>query len=127
MILEDLAGHFERQGVTRDGVDLFIGSMPADVKIGVLLRDPPAGLPIDQELIGYRRGRYVVSVRHTNYPDGRELANRIVQALYVDGEGWPSVKILRMRPVTEPMVFPVSTADQIEWSVLFEVSFVSNP
>ena len=125
MFIERLAEYLEGQDAGTIGLDLFVHKLPADVKIGVLLKEPIGGTPYDPEMPGYYKIRFEVIVRHFEHEAGIAMANSVWDALFVRrAVTWEDVKVNYVRPLIRPVVFPLSEADQIEYAILVEACFI---
>lgn len=109
---------------------LFIDEMPADVRVGVMLKSPLTGVRVDECLPGYYKPRLQVIVRHTDPVEGAEKAKAVVAALTAAGvEHYPAttergaVQINRFYPDALPIRYPRLDGDTIEWSCNFNTSF----
>jgi hypothetical protein len=123
MNLEGVVEILEAQGVATPGKDLFINFMPAD-KVGLLLRPPFGGTPIDHELPGYRSTSFMLVVRHPNPSLGKELMAAATAALTIDNAVAGNMRINYMRPRTEPLVYQPSAGGNIELITDIDASYV---
>lgn len=124
MNLEMIANKLSDDGVAKKGITLFVNQMPVDAKVGVLLRPPYIGTPIDYELPGYRKTKFTASIRGTTYKEANDLAQRVMESLTVIETELDGIAVKFIRPVTEPVLFPVSDAGMTELLVLFETVYV---
>lgn len=120
----------EDAGLGTKGVDLFKHEMPDDAKVGILLRLPYEGVPIDHELPGYFRTKFQVIVRAARDATGWDLANRIQAALTfgerdLTVEGSVVMRANFCRPRTLPLSYQRSDGNGKEWSIHFDFCFCS--
>ena len=128
MNLQELANYLSDGGIVTQGKDLFIHNMPAKVDSGVLLRGKLTGTPINHELPGYRRTGFQAVIRHTDYKEGFELAETVSSELTFKGGDTVlgSIVVKHILPKHEPVVFPVSEGDFLEFSVNFDAVYIQN-
>lgn len=125
MKLEIVKDMIEKAGVATFGEDLFIGMMPLEAQIGVLLRH--SGIPIDHELPGYFKGQFRIVARAPAYLDAQELMQRVTQAITVRVETRASGVLVRyLRAVSTPAPFPVSDGDLIEFNCNFDIAYIED-
>lgn len=112
-------------GVATLGDDLFIGTIPAEVKSGAMLRAPLAGALIDDGLGGFFPTEFQVIVRDPDPLAGYNRCLAISQALrvnrYTSAEN--RIEISWMVPKTLPISYPKGTADDIEVSCRISVGY----
>lgn len=123
MNLEGVVEILEAAGVATPGRDLFINFMPAD-KVGVLLRPPFGGTPIDHELPGYRSTSFMLVVRHPNPTVGKTLMADATAALTMDNAIAGAMHINYMRAQTEPQIYQPSAGGNIELITNIDASYV---
>jgi hypothetical protein len=116
------------------GDNLFRNTMPGDVKVGVMTREPLAGMPINPFIEGWYKPRMQVIVRHTDPVEGRALANQVIKALLVEGrekheatEEHGACHIDLFYPDQEPIQYPRLDGNTIEWSLNFNTAFGIKP
>lgn len=126
MKLESIAEYLEGLGYGRRGKDIFALHMPEKATVGILLLNPLQGVPIDHELPGYRKGHFTVIIRHSSYSDGKELAEQISNELTLLEKQLTDVLIKYVRPRTEPIAFPNSKGDNLEFAVTFDTAYILN-
>lgn len=124
MNLELIANKLQDDGVGVRGANIFINHMPVTVTKGVLLRPPYIGTPIDNELPNYRKTRFNASVRAKTYQEANALATLVIDSLTVGYTVTPEIVINYIRPTTEPVSFPVSEGDSVEFLMIFEANYV---
>lgn len=115
----------ETAGVGALGVDLFIGTMPAEVKSAAMLREPLNGARIDDGLRGFYPTEFQVIVRDPDPLAGYNRCLAISQALrvYRTTDAANGVYIAWMRPQTLPISYPKGTSDDIEVSCRVDVGY----
>lgn len=124
MNLEMIADKLQDDGVGRQGVTLFINSMPAECVVGVLLRPPYIGTPIDYELPGYRKTKFNAAVRGRTYSEALALSQRVMESLTFSDVEMTGVSVKYVRPMAEPVSFPTSEGASIEFLMIFEAVYV---
>jgi hypothetical protein len=124
MNLEMIAERLQDEGVGRMGQTIFINHMPVEASVGVLLRPPYVGTPIDYELPGYRKTKFNAAVRGKNYKEASALAQRVMEALTFNDVEISGLEVRHVRPLTEPVSFPVSEGSMVEFLVIFEATYV---
>lgn len=108
------------------GVDLFAHRMPAGITSGIVIVGDLAGAQIDHDLPGWRIGRIQVIVRNASHIAGTALAHKIIQALTLGEHSLPAaggasaLRLRRLRPLHDPIAYPRSDGDLIEFSINFE-------
>lgn len=122
MNLLPLAEHLQAKKVGVMGKSIYINMLPIDVSLGALLRNDLNGTEIDYELIGYSRTRFQAIVRAPTYPQGESLMEKLTQAITVNNTRMGMYHFNYIRPRTEPVVFPLSEGNLLEFSVYFDVS-----
>lgn len=126
MDLDALAAYIADSGlgvVTGRDKTIFVYDMPEKVARGVLLKLPDDGVPIDHELPGYRKTGFQVIVRDNDYVKGMKAANDISTALNLSNTTVGTMSCRFIRPKHEPIVFPVSQGDTLEFSVNFDATY----
>lgn len=105
------------------GVDVFVGTIPADVHEGVMLRDPLAGAALDPGLDGFTQLEFSVVVRSIDPAAAYDKALAISNVLKAADVKRPEIFILRMAPCSLPVTYPKGDADQLETSVRILCAF----
>jgi hypothetical protein len=127
MNLLPFAQRLEDAGLGVQGKSIFIDQMPMTVTTAVMLRNPLSGVPINNYLPGFYRARFQVIARAPTYDAGQALMRQVIATLRVPAETMiDTAKINYCRPLTLPVPYPLSSANLIEWSVNFEICFVSD-
>lgn len=134
MIWDIIQGKIENAGLAVTGQSLFLDEMPSDVKVGVMMKSPLAGVKVDPHLPGYYTPALQIIVRHNNPVAGNELANQLMKLLTVEKpethEATPErgrAQINLFFPLSLPIRYPRLTGDTIEWSLNFRTSFTMAP
>jgi hypothetical protein len=130
MKLEILAQILQDAGLGTIGQDIYVYAMPAEVKQGILLKDPLAGTKIDPGLPGYYRGRLQAIVRAEAHAEGKTKADAVAKALEMgkrlfngtDGKLVMQVNYIYLDQL--PIVYPWTPANVLEWSLNFVTSYV---
>lgn len=123
MNLFPLAQKMEIDGLGILGTDIFINMIPAECKQGILLRNPLRGTAIDYELPGYYKAKFQLIVRAQGYPEGEELINAAFASLTLSNVALGVMQVQFMRPITKPVVFPLSKGNLLEFAADFETVF----
>ena len=107
---------------------VFINHMPAEVVDGVLFKEGYSGATIDPEIKGWRKARFQIAVRdkQSNQKAAKARAWEIINALDIPGELRipDGILIKHMRPLTEPIAYPISDGVNIEFSLNFQIIYV---
>lgn len=126
MNLMPIAEFLEEEDFGKMGDSIFINMIPADAPRGILLRNDLSGTPIDYELPGYFKTNFQVIVRSENFVEGEERINAILAALTLRDRRLGNMHINYMRPRTEPVVFPLSVGNLLEFATYVDISFVKD-
>lgn len=124
MNLEMIADKLQDDGVGKKGKTIFINHMPVEATAGVLLRPPYVGTPIDYELPGYRKTKFNAAARGKNYKEANILAQKVMESLTFGGIEMSGLDIRHVRPIAEPVSFPVSDGSMVEFLMIFEAVYV---
>jgi hypothetical protein len=112
------------------GETIFVHRMDAETRIGILLRNPLDGTPVDPNLPGYYRSKLQAIVRHDSQAEGDLLADKVGKALKMfnrrfTGPGNQLVmKVNHIFPSQLPITYPRLPGQGIEWSLNFTTSYV---
>lgn len=123
MNLLPLATELQNKKIGTMGKSVFINMLPIDASLAVLLRNSLSGTEIDYELPGYFRTEFQMIVRAGSYPAGEALIDKASKALTFNGVQLGNMHFNYSRPRTEPVVYPLSEGNLLEFSVYFDVSF----
>lgn len=124
MNVQGVVQYLHDQGLAVIGSDLFIHHMPESVNEGILVIGPESGTMIDHHLPGYRRTSFQLIIRANEYGSGEERAEKISESLTGDGISMQGMYVKRVHPRHEPIVFPSSKGDLLEFSVNFDIVYV---
>jgi hypothetical protein len=124
MNLMPLANLLQAQNIGVQGASLFVDFMPAECQRGVLLRNRLSGTPIDYELPGYYKSQFQVTVRSSDYADGQTLINQALSVITLSASQVENQFFNYCRPRAQPVAFPLSSGNFVEWTVFMDVSFV---
>ena len=124
MKLVQIAEYLQDNGLGVMGENLFVNMMPVDCLSGILLRDPPTGAEIDYELPGYFKSHFRLIVRATNYEQGRELIESAAAALTISDTSIGDIYFRFMRPRTQPVAFPISPGNLMEFLIDMRVIYM---
>ena len=126
MKLESIAEYLQDKGRGISGKTMFVGRMPSE-KFGILLRESLGGMPIDYNLPGYRKGRFIVAVRSKKYAEAKELIDNIQGDLTIlqdDTTGFPGMHVKYVLPRHDPIDYPTSVADEREFVLNIDICYV---
>lgn len=134
MVFDILEKKLTDAGLVEPGVSLFRNIMPAHCLIGVLIRTPLTGVPIDPHIVGWSKSRIQVIVRHVDPVLGVELSRDVIKTLVVQGlEKHPATAehaethINVFYPEADPIQFPLLEGNGIEWSINFRMVYGQKP
>lgn len=102
---------------------VFMYHMPETVMRGVLLLHNLNGARLDDDIPNYKKARFQAIVREVDYQRGYELAKQVMTALTVDRLQEAGVYIHFLNPLHDPVAFPKSAGDFIEFSVNYETVY----
>jgi len=105
------------------GRDLFVYSMPATVKRGVLLVTESAGNHVLHETPGAFEGRYQIIVRDPDYEKGYARAEEMFDMLNLIEMDLTTYVVTYSRPRHTPLPFSRSSGDLIEFSINFDFRY----
>jgi hypothetical protein len=118
-----VAQMIEEANLGVQGVDLFVGTMPADVSKAVMLRAPLDPTEVDDGLQDFYPTRFQIIVRDTDPIAGFNRADAISKALkttHLDRDG---IHFAWMNRESLPIQYPKGDADDIETSVRMRVGY----
>lgn len=118
-LVELLAG----AGFGVKGENIFLNMMPIGAEDGILLRSPLQGTPIDYELPGYFRASFQLIVRGRDYGVVEARTRSAVDTLTLAEMPLDTVHFIYSRPRTEPVSFPLSKGNLLEFSVEFSCRY----
>ena len=126
MKLMPLANLLEAAALGVKGDTLFLDMMPAEAEQAILLRNPLTGTKINHELPGFFQTEFQVIVRSPAglYDNGEALIEKVVAALTLSFTQVEDHRFNYCRPRTEPVAFPLSKGNLLEFNVMFDCCFV---
>lgn len=125
MNLLSILAKLQAAGIGRVGIDMFAHQMPLEVSEGILIKDRFSGDRIDHELPGWREGGFQLVVRAKDFQTGKTLAQQAMGVLnFIETPLDATCHIKYMRPRHEPVSYPISPGNLIEFSVNFETAYV---
>jgi hypothetical protein len=107
--------------------EIFIYHLPETFSEGVLITHSGNGAKLYADLPDYKRAKFQTVVRSNDYESGYDLAKRVISAFkavlkYSDG----IMLIHFIQPLHDPISFPTSEGNFIEFSVNFETVYVEH-
>lgn len=120
MFIEAFANLMQKAKIGAVGVDIFCHYMPSNVKSGVLLINPNAGINIDHELRGFYYDSFTIIVRNATMTKTMEKANKIMSIFPVEETVSEGVYFKMVRPMTMPIVYPKNDGALIETGIPIE-------
>ncbi len=125
MDLMPLADMLEGAAVGVKGQTVFLHMMPEDAEKAVLLRSPLSGTKINYEIKGYYRTDFQVIVRSHSYAEADALMKAVIATLTMSEKSVNNELYFQFcRPLTEPVAFPLSKGNLLEFNVSFDCCFV---
>lgn len=114
------------------GQSVFREHMPADIKIGIMLKSPLTGIPVDTYLPAFYKTPLQIIVRHTDAGLGEVMAKSVMSLVSTEApcsyaatpERGASI-LHRMMPSRLPIRFPRLEGNGFEWSLNFDAVFVT--
>ena len=122
-----MADLIEACGAAKQGDDLFLFTMPADVQNGVMIRGPLTGDPIDPEQPDFYSSEFLVIVRGGDGEAAGATALEISKALTIRRKQSGAIWITECRPRTRPIAYPRNDAGTVEWGIPFVISWGQKP
>ena len=112
------------------GKSLFREHMPADVRIGIMIKSPVTGISIDPYIPGFYKTEFQIIVRHAEANAGELMAKAVMNAIVKEAPETfaataehGAVKVHRIGATKLPIRFPRLEGNGIEWSLNFWTSF----
>lgn len=105
---------------------IFVYLMPQEIEVGAVFLGRIYGTPVDPELPGFRDTTFQVVVRHTNVLEGEEIMNQVINSLTMVETQLTGLYVKEIRPLHDPVVFPVSKGDHLEINTTFKAVYVLN-
>jgi hypothetical protein len=122
-VLKLAAQLIEDAGLGTQGEDLFIQTMPADVKHGVMLKLPLAPTDVDEGMRDFYEFDFQVIVRDVDVEAGYNRCQAISKILRLDYYEDSELSIPWMHRKTLPTSYPRGDMDDIESSCLICVGY----
>ena len=127
MNLEIIANLIIEAGLGVEGVSLFIDHMPETCEVGVMIRNPLQGNPINHYIPGYEKWQFQIIVRDRKHVDGQRRSDALGALLYFSNRDFMqdngvNLHVNFCRPRTRPVTYPRLPNNLIEWSTMFEVN-----
>lgn len=119
MNLMPIAKLLEEQKVGKLAQSIFLNMIPIKANNGILLRNPLVGTRIDYEMTGYINTEFQVIVRATNYELGEQNMRKVFKALTLEDTKLDGLHVTHCYPVFEPVVYPLSDGNLLEFSTDF--------
>lgn len=117
-LLFTFAQFIEDAGVAVSGRDLFIGEVPLNLNIGVVLLNNVLPRRIQWDIPTFRQDTFQVVVRHIDDVDGFVYCDRVSKALTVVQETKRNgIKINYIYPKHHPIMFPRLDSNNFEFSI----------
>lgn len=124
MNLLPLAQKLEDDGAGIQGKTVFINMMPVECVKGILLRNKLSGTKIDYELPGYYKTKFQLIARAQSYQVGSDLIDAAFASLTLAHTTLDTMTVFFIRPATQPVTFPLSKGNLIEFAADFDAVFV---
>jgi len=105
------------------GKSIFINMIPSECPNGILLRNKLQGTKIDYELPGYFKTSFQLIVRAQSYSDGEKMMLDAFAALTLSEVQVGSMYVRYVRPITQPVVFPLSKGNLLEFAADFDAVY----
>lgn len=119
-MVKQIANMLYEGGFGSPGVDIFTNFMPYDA-VGILILPKMGGDAISQDTAGFRSGGFQVVTRVEDYDDS--LILRVSKALTVHNLTTDNFDIKFIVPRHEPICYPVTEGNNIEYSVNFDTKY----
>lgn len=124
MNVTGIAQYLQDQGWGTIGSSVFVYNMPESVREGILVLGPESGTRIDHYLPDFRKTSFQLIFRASDHGSGEEFAHRVSKSLTGDEIQMQGMYVKRIHPRHEPIVFPSSKGDLLEFSVNFDIVYV---
>lgn len=122
MNLMPLAQRLESDALGLIAKSIFVNMMPFSCPEGILLKNKLQGTEIDYELPKYFRTGFQVITRSANYQTAEAMMENVFASLTMVEETLGTVHYIYCRPITQPIAFPLSEGNLIEFSTHFDVA-----
>lgn len=119
-----LAQRLEDGGCGKCAKTIFIDTLPDETTKGIVLRSSITGDVIDHELPGFMKATFRLIARASFHSDGYALVEKAIKALTIERPvEVGSMNIRYCRPITTPMVYPLSNGNLREFSVNMSIAY----
>lgn len=105
---------------------LFMYHMPETVKRGILVLHSLTGARFDNDINGYKKAKFQLIIREVDFQSGYALAKQAMTALKVERVTQGLAYFHFINPLHDPVAFPKSAGDFIEFSVNFETIYTED-
>lgn len=122
MDTKPVAQFLEDEGFGNLGVNIFRDNMPAKAIPALLVTQQTADR-IHPDVDCYAIGVFEVVAREKTFDAARATLNSVTDVMN-GGKTLGNMRFLHLRALNTPLVYPVTDADQVEASVLFEFRFI---
>ena len=122
-MLMTAAAMIQEAGLGEVGIDVYVGTIPADVIKGVMLRAPLDPTEVDEGMQDFYDTQFQIIVRDTDPAAGFDRADKISKALRTFRLERDGLSISWMRRKSLPIQYPKGEADDIETSVRMQVGY----
>lgn len=109
-----------------EAANTFVLHMPETVQRGILLLHNLNGAKLYPSLPGYKKAKFQAIVRERDFQSGYDLAKQVMAALEVSRKVIGPLYVHHTTPLHDPVSFPVSKGDYIEFSVNFMTVYTEN-
>lgn len=110
-----------------DDIPCFIYHLPETVSEGVLLLASLGGSKLDPHLPDYKKAKFQIIVRSGDFESGYALAKQVMDIFKVVSRYSDGVMLIHfIQALHDPVAFPSSKGNFIEFSVNFETAYVEH-
>lgn len=119
-----LVERLEQLGCGKVGQDIFIDTLPLDAPKGIVLRSSISGDEIDHYLPGFMKATFRLIARASNHAEGQSILSKAINALWIEQPvELGAMNVRSCRPITTPMIFPLSVGNLREFSVNMKIIY----
>ena len=108
------------------GEGVFVHHMPETAMRGILLLHNLNGSKLFPDMPGYKKAKFQAIVRERDFQSGYDLSEQIMDALKVSRKAIGPIYVHYTTPLHDPVSFPVSKGDYIEFSVNYMTVYTEN-
>lgn len=106
---------------------IYMYHMPEKDVEAILLLHSMSGVRLDANLPGYKKGKLQAIIRSDNFESGYAIAKSVIDAFkVVKSRTIGSVYLHFVEPLQDPVAFPKSKGNFIEFSVNFTTAYTEN-